>query len=69
MANINEEVYFDILPPLKEDTRRINFEQVDVSSWEDNACLFRGSFDWSSAVTNDENGRINFFAANARIVD
>lgn len=69
MADINQEAYNDISPTLKEDVGRVMFERIDVSSWEDNARLFKKAFKWSSAATDDEKGRIDFFAANAGIVD
>lgn len=69
MADINEEAYFDISPTLNEDVGRVMFERTDVSSWEDNARLFKKAFNWSSAMTDDEKGRIDFFAANAGILD
>jgi 15-hydroxyprostaglandin dehydrogenase (NAD) len=37
------------------------FHQTDVSSWDDQAALFKAAWDWS--------GRLDFFAANAGIDD
>jgi 15-hydroxyprostaglandin dehydrogenase (NAD) len=37
------------------------FHKTDVSSWEDQAALFKAAWDWS--------GRLDFFAANAGIDD
>ena len=44
MADINEEAYSEISPTLNEDAGRVMFERTDVSSWEDNAHLFKKAF-------------------------
>lgn len=67
LADINAESYEKISSTL--DPARAIFQQTDVSSWEDNATLFKRAFEWSLGEGPDGNGRIDFFAANAGVVD
>ena len=67
LADINEESYGKASPTL--DPARTVFQRADVSSWEDNALLFKRAFEWQSDEDPDGKGRIDFFAANAGIND
>lgn len=67
LADINEESYGKVSSTL--DPARTKFHRTDVSSWEDNALLFKSSFEWSCGEDANEKGRIDFFAANAGIAD
>lgn len=67
LADINVESYKKISSTL--DPERAIFYQTDVSSWEDNATLFKRAFEWSLGEGPDGNGRIDLFAANAGAID
>lgn len=68
LADINETLYHQISPTL--DPIRTKFQLTDVSSWEDNAALFKTAFEWSSSNEDGSSkGRIDFLAANAGITD
>ncbi len=43
------------------------FQRTDVSSWEDNARLFKRAFEWISGEGAEGKRRVDFFAANAGI--
>jgi 15-hydroxyprostaglandin dehydrogenase (NAD) len=61
-------VMADIQPPpssLQLDMNRALYVKVDVSSWADNAALFKAAYNWPG----DANGRIDFLAANAGTAD
>lgn len=58
----------DIQPPpssLNLDMNRALYVKVDVSSWSDNAALFKAAYNWPGDAT----GRIDFLAANAGTAD
>ncbi len=63
LADINEESYVNVSPTL--DPARAVFQRTDVSTWEDNALLFKTAFEWQSGEDAQGHGRIDFFAANA----
>ena len=67
LADINEESYSKLSSTL--DPARTIFQRTDVSSWEDNALLFKMAFEWQSSEDGQSPGRIDFFAANAGISD
>lgn len=71
LADINEESYSRISSRLE--PARTLFQRADVSSWEDNALLFKRAFQWQSDQDSEGEGegkgRIDFFAANAGIND
>jgi 15-hydroxyprostaglandin dehydrogenase (NAD) len=61
-------VMADIQPPptsLNLDMNRAIYVRVDVSSWSDNAALFKAAYNWPGSATN----RIDFLAANAGTAD
>ncbi|KAK5446582.1 hypothetical protein LTS15_009514 [Exophiala xenobiotica] len=60
IADLRPEAYESIKSSL--DPSRHRFIETDISSWDLQAALFNEAFTWS-------NGRIDFFAANAGIVD
>ena len=59
MADINATSYEKISATL--DSDRTKFVRIDVSSWEDNAIMFKTAFHWEGEGTN----KIDFFCANA----
>lgn len=61
LADVNGDAYTAIAPSL--DASRTTFVKTDVSSWEDNASLFKEAWEW------DGQHQIDFFAANAGIGD
>lgn len=61
IADTNEKAYQAIYKDL--DTSRTVFIPTDVSSWDSHAALFKKAFEWAP------NQRVDFFAANAGIVD
>ena len=63
LADINPAAYSAVSSTL--DPNRTLFLRTDVSSWADSAAMFRTAFEWPSP----DQGRIDFFAANAGIGD
>jgi 15-hydroxyprostaglandin dehydrogenase (NAD) len=63
LADIDEKSYEKVSSTL--DATRAMFQRTDVSSWEDNALLFKSAFEWSSGAEAGGKGRIDFLAANA----
>jgi 15-hydroxyprostaglandin dehydrogenase (NAD) len=67
LADINEESYEKVSSSL--DSARTLFQRTDVSSWEDNAVLFKRVFEWSAEENAEDKGKIDLFVANAGIDD
>ena len=67
LADVNEDSYNKISSTL--DPARTIFQRADVSTWEDNARVFKRTFEWTAGEDVEGKGRIDFFAANAGIED
>ena len=63
LADINLDAFSKISSTL--DSSRTHFVRTDVSSWTDASTMFKTAFDWPGP----DQGRIDFFAANAGIGD
>lgn len=61
MADVRADAWPAIQPTV--DANRVLFKVCDVSSWDDNAALFKAAYEWEGQGSH----RIDYFAANAGI--